>query len=70
MKFVTAVAMTLVGASGIIAQEGCNEKFPDLSKAAGLNDTAKATAQKCEDTAKKVPSCAVSTLILSEVYSY
>ena len=61
MKFATTiVAFALAAASGVAAQNGCNESFPDLSTAKGLNATGKAMAEKCEDTAKKVPSCAVS----------
>lgn len=61
MKFTTTIVpLILAAASGIAAQKGCNEKLPDLSQAKGLNSTGKATAEKCEPTAKKVPSCAVS----------
>lgn len=62
MKFSSAViAVVVATASGVTAQKGCNESFPDLSTAKGLNATGKATAEKCEATAKKVPSCAVSS---------
>ena len=61
MKFAnTFTIFVLAAASSAAAQNGCNESFPDLSTAKGLNATGKATAEKCEDTAKKVPSCAVS----------
>ena len=61
MKFAsTIIAVALASACGVTAQSGCNESFPDLSTAKGLNATGKATAEKCEATAKKVPSCAVS----------
>ena len=61
MKFAnTFTIFVLAAALDAAAQNGCNESFPDLSTAKGLNATGKATAEKCEDTAKKVPSCAVS----------
>ncbi len=66
MKFTTAIiAIALATASGVTAQTGCNEQFPDLSTAKGLNATGKAMAEKCEATAKKVPSCAVSFATLN-----
>ena len=70
MKFVTPIiTFALAAASGAVAQNGCNESFPDLSTAKGLNATGKATAEKCEDTAKKVPSCAVSMFHRSKLSS-
>ena len=56
------VASILAAISGVAAQTGCNEQFPDLSTAKGLNATGKATAQRCEATAKAVPSCAYKCL--------